>query len=83
MKTNLHLNRIDPDRFAEKILTLLNSNKPKDFLFADIVTLVQKETQIESIGLRLIDGFDYPYYVNSVILLVVGRIIYATQFSDL
>jgi len=64
MKTNLHLNTIDPDRFAEKILTLLNSNKPKDFLFADIVTLVQKETQIESIGLRLIDGFDYPYYVT-------------------
>ena len=64
MKTNLHLNKIDSDKFAERILTLLNSNKPKDFLFADIVTLVQKETQIESIGLRLIDGFDFPYYVT-------------------
>jgi len=64
MKTNLHLNKIDSDKFAEKILTLLNSNKPKDFLFADIVKLVQKETQIESIGLRIIDGFDYPYYVT-------------------
>lgn len=64
MKTDLHLNKIDPDTFAEKILSLLNSKKPKDFLFADIVTLVQKETQIESIGLRLQDGFDYPYYVT-------------------
>ena len=64
MKTNLHLSKIDSGKFAEKIITLLDSNKPKDFLFADIVTLVQKETQIESIGLRLIDGFDYPYYVT-------------------
>lgn len=64
MKTHLHLNTIDPDNFAEKILALLNSNKPKDFLFADVVTLVQKETGIESIGLRLQDGFDFPYYVT-------------------
>jgi hypothetical protein len=64
MKIKLHLNKIDSDKFAEKILTLLNLNKPKDFLFADIVTLVQKETKIESIGLRLQDGFDYPYYVT-------------------
>ncbi|MEN8232912.1 MAG: hypothetical protein ABFR35_09570 [Thermodesulfobacteriota bacterium] len=64
MKNNLHLNKIDSDKFAEKILSLLNSNKPKDFLFADIVTIVQKETGIESIGLRLQDGFDYPYYVT-------------------
>jgi hypothetical protein len=64
MKTDLHLNKIDPDTFSERILTLLNSNKPKDFLFADIVTLVQRETRIESIGLRLQEGFDYPYYVT-------------------
>ena len=64
MKTDLHLNKIDPDIFSENILTLLNSNKPKDFLFADIVTLVQRETRIESIGLRLQEGFDYPYYVT-------------------
>ena len=64
MKTSLHLNSIDSDKFAEKILFLLNSGKPKDFLFADIVTLVQRETDIESIGLRLHDGPDYPYYVT-------------------
>lgn len=64
MKTDLQLNKIDPDKFAEKILSLLNSNKPKDFLFADIVTLVQNETGIESIGLRLQEGFDFPYYVT-------------------
>jgi hypothetical protein len=64
MKTRSRLNKIDSNKFAEKILSLLNSNKPKDFLFADIVTIVQKETGIESIGLRLQDGFDYPYYVT-------------------
>src|SRR5210317_602910 len=64
MKTNLHLDLIDSDKFADKILALLNSNKPEDFLYADIVTLVQKETKIESIGLRIQDGFDYPYYVT-------------------
>ena len=64
MKPDVPLNTIDSDKFAEKILSLLNSNKPKDFLFADIVTTVQKETGIESIGLRLQDGFDYPYYVT-------------------
>ena len=64
MENNLRLNTIDFDRFAEKILSLLNSNKPRDFLFADIVTLVQIETGIECIGLRLQDGFDYPYYVT-------------------
>jgi len=64
MEPGASLNTIDSDKFAEKILLLLNSNKPKDFLFADIVTTVQKETGIESIGLRLQDGFDYPYYVT-------------------
>jgi hypothetical protein len=64
MESGSHLNSLDSDNFAEKILSLLNSNKPKDFLFADIVTTVQKETGIESIGLRLQDGFDYPYYVT-------------------
>lgn len=64
MESDAPLDTIDSDRFAEKILSLLNSNKPKDFLFADIVTTVQKETAIESIGLRLQDGFDYPYYVT-------------------
>lgn len=60
----LNLNTIDADKFAEKILDLLNSDKPKDFMFADVVTLVQKETGIESIGMRLQDGFDFPYYVT-------------------
>ena len=64
MKTHPLLNKIDPDIFAEKILALLNSNKPRDFIFADVVTLVQKETGIESIGLRLQEGLDYPYYVS-------------------
>ena len=64
MDSNHRLNTIDPDSFTEKIISLLYTNKPKDFLFADIVTLVQKETGIECIGLRLQDGFDYPYYVT-------------------
>lgn len=64
MQQDIRLDKIDADRFSEKILALLNSEKPKDFLFADIVSLVQKETSIESIGLRLQDGMDYPYYVT-------------------
>ena len=64
MKSSFHLNKIDPDKFSEKILFLLNANKPKDFIFADVVMLVQQETGIESIGLRLQDGIDYPYYVT-------------------
>jgi hypothetical protein len=60
----IRLATIDSDKFAEKILALLNSNKPKDFIFADVVMLVQRETGIESIGMRLQDGFDYPYYVT-------------------
>jgi len=64
MKPRHHLNRIDPDKFAEKILSLLNAKKPKDFIFADVVTLVQQETGIESIGLRLQDGLDFPYYIT-------------------
>ena len=64
MKNNLNLNKIDFNKFAESILALLKSNKPKDFLFADIVSLIQKKTGIESIGLRIRDGFDFPYYVT-------------------
>jgi len=64
MSQGIRFNKIDADRFSEKILALLNTVKPKDFLFADIVSLVQKETGIESIGLRLQDGIDYPYYVT-------------------
>jgi hypothetical protein len=62
--TGRNLTSIDSDSFAEKILSLLNLQKPKDFVFADIVTLIQQETGIDSIGLRLNDGSDYPYYVT-------------------
>ena len=64
MKPQISLASIDSDKFAERILALLNSKKPKDFIFADVVTLVQKKTGIESIGMRLQEGFDYPYYVT-------------------
>ena len=64
MNGQIRLSSDDSDRFAEKILALLNTNKPKDFMFADVVTLVQKETGIECIGMRLQEGFDYPYYIS-------------------
>jgi len=64
MKPHIRLASIDTDKFTDKILALLNTSKPKDFIFADVVTLIQKKTGIESIGMRLQDGFDYPYYVT-------------------
>lgn len=45
-----------------RILALLGSGKRSDDLIAEIVLLVHKATGIESIGLRLADGLDFPYY---------------------
>ena len=62
MSTDLNLGEIDFNKFAENILSLLSSNKPHDFLISDIVIIVQEEIGIESVGLRLKDGYDFPYY---------------------
>jgi len=47
---------------SARILALLGSGKPIVQLINDIVLLVQKETEMECVGLRLADGPDFPYY---------------------
>ncbi len=47
---------------ASGILALLGSGKPKEQLINEIVLLVQETTGMESVGLRLVDGPDFPYY---------------------
>jgi GAF domain-containing protein len=53
---------IDLNRLAGHILSLLGSPKSHDTLIANIVALIQKKTGFESIGLRLQEGLDFPYY---------------------
>jgi GAF domain-containing protein len=45
-----------------RLLSLLGSGKKSDALMTEIVLLIEQSTNIESIGLRLADGIDYPYY---------------------
>lgn len=47
---------------SSRILALLGSRKPSEQMITSIVLLVQQSTGIESIGLRLADGPDFPYY---------------------
>ncbi|MCP4545708.1 MAG: GAF domain-containing protein [bacterium] len=47
---------------STQILATLGSGKSSEQMIPEIVLLVQKFTSIESVGLRLADGFDYPYY---------------------
>lgn len=61
---NMQLPEIDFQELATGILALLDSGKSKDFLLSDIVILVQQATGIDSIGLRIQEGFDFPYYVT-------------------
>jgi GAF domain-containing protein len=56
---------IDLNRLAGHILSLLGSPKSHDTLIANIVALIQKKTGFESIGLRLQEGLDFPYYFTS------------------
>ncbi len=47
---------------ASEILTLLRSGKSTEQLVKDIILLIQKTIDIESVGIRLSDGQDFPYY---------------------
>ena len=58
--TNMDLNQI-----SRKILSLINSHKPQAKIIADIVVLIREETHFESVGLRLEDGIDFPYYFTN------------------
>lgn len=53
---------IDWKCLSEKIFSLLNSDHPQILLITDIIVFIQVETGLESVGLRLHDGLDYPYY---------------------
>ena len=47
---------------ASRILALLSSGKPSERMITDIVLIVQEATGIESVGLRLAQEPDFPYY---------------------
>jgi hypothetical protein len=53
---------VDVSTLSATILSLLSSSKPRDELICDVVLAVQRATGFESVGLRLQDGLDFPYY---------------------
>ncbi|MHC4561753.1 MAG: GAF domain-containing protein [Planctomycetota bacterium] len=58
-------NKPSDARFAElsrKILALLSGDRSDEELITAIVLTVQRETGFEAVGVRLLDGLDYPYY---------------------
>lgn len=65
MSTIHDVSGIDFNHLSEKVFSLLNSNYPQKLLITDIIVLIQVETGLESMGLRLNDGLDYPYYYTS------------------
>ncbi len=50
---------------ASRILALLSSGKPTERMITDVVLLVQEATGMESVGLRLAQEPDFPYYYTS------------------
>jgi GAF domain-containing protein len=62
MGTGHDVSGINFERLSEKVFSLLNSDYPHKLLITDIIVLIHIETGFESVGLRLHDGLDYPYY---------------------
>jgi hypothetical protein len=50
------------EQMSRTILVLVNSDRPQEEIIKDIVVFMQRKTGMEAIGLRLLDGLDYPYY---------------------
>ncbi len=49
-------------KLSTKILSLLNSDCSKDELMQKIVLFIQNDFEFESVGIRLKEGLDYPYF---------------------
>ncbi len=62
MKSNHPLSHDKMSWLSSRLMALLGSGKHSEQQITDIALLVQQATQIESIGLRLNDGLDFPYY---------------------
>ena len=62
MSTDQVIADIDFNHLSEKVFSLLSSDYPQKHLITDIIVLIQVETGFESVGIRLHDGRDYPYY---------------------
>ena len=62
MRPDQNVQNIDFNHLTGKVFSLLNSNHPQKLLITDIIILIQVETGFESIGIRLHNGMDYPYY---------------------
>ncbi|MFH2001797.1 MAG: hypothetical protein ABIK28_19090 [Planctomycetota bacterium] len=52
----------DLNEISAAILSLLTSDREHEELIREIVLLVQNATSFEAVGLRLVDGLDFPYY---------------------
>jgi GAF domain-containing protein len=62
MSTDHVVSDIDFKCLSEKVFSLFTSDHPQKLLITDIIILIQVETGIEAVGLRLHNGLDYPYY---------------------
>ena len=62
MLSSLTTNPSSIGKLAERALSMFRSDQPSEKLITDIIILIQVETGIESVGIRLKQGLDFPYY---------------------
>ncbi|MFC1523279.1 hypothetical protein ACFL6N_00675 [Thermodesulfobacteriota bacterium] len=55
-------NQITMNKLSEQVLSMFGSCQPDEKLITDIILLLHIETGIESVGIRLKQGLDFPYY---------------------
>ncbi|MCP4371819.1 MAG: hypothetical protein GY797_27435 [Deltaproteobacteria bacterium] len=51
-------------KLSANVISLLNSDCTKDELMQKIVLIIQSEFEFESVGIRLKEGLDYPYFFS-------------------
>ena len=62
MRTDQNVPVFALNNLAKKVFSLLSANHSQQLLITDTIILIQVETGFESVGIRLHDGLDYPYY---------------------
>ena len=65
MNLNENSNIPKINKLSTKIFSLLNSKYNHDELMQKIVLLIQSELSFDSVGLRLKEGLDYPYFFSN------------------
>jgi hypothetical protein len=62
MLSDHSINPTNYNTLPEQVLSMASSTPPHEKVIIDSIILIQVETGVESVGIRLKQGLDFPYY---------------------